>query len=210
MRLLFLTLRTKAFRPVTASFLSFRGLPGSLLGVGWQCKANFWYLSAFLCSIRSVQLSFLFLIWSNWGYFPLCLIMQSSSLDSSRSYISAGSVWFSFFWRITIHFRRACDRYAIYLSLVLHTQDDVSNHEYRFAGGRYSGQCSSRFNHLLCLRLLVFALLSDTVTITSVSPYTKKCTKHLGVLWYVACGRWRLSPPEHYKGSSHSSINQEF
>jgi len=106
-----------------------------------------------------------------------------------------------------IHSRSANDVYSIDLSLILHTQDNVSNHEYRFAGG----QCSSRLNHLLCLRLLVFAMLPETVTITSVSPYTKgRCTKHLGVLWYVACGRWRLSPPEHYKASPHSSINQEF
>jgi len=111
----------------------------------------------------------------------------------------------------TIHSRSANNVYSIYLSLILHTQDNVSNHEYRFAGGRYGGQCSSRFNHLFCLRLLVFALLSDTITITSMSPYNQgRCTKHLGVLWYVACVRWRLSPPEHYKASPHSSINQEF
>jgi len=82
-----------------------------------------------------------------------------------------------------IHSLSAINVYSIYLSLVLHTQDNVSNHEYRFAGGRYGGQFSPRLNPLLCLRLLVFAMLSDTVTITSVSPYTKgRYTKHLGVL----------------------------
>lgn len=82
-----------------------------------------------------------------------------------------------------IHSRSANDVYEIYLPLILHMQEDVSNHEYRFAGGRNGDQCSSRLNHLVCLKLLVFAMLSDTVTITSVTPYTKgRCRKHLGLL----------------------------
>jgi len=74
MRLLLLTLRAKAFRPVTTSFLSFRGLTGTLLGVGRQCKANFWYLCASVCSIRSVQLSLLFLIWFKTESIFLCVL----------------------------------------------------------------------------------------------------------------------------------------